>query len=171
MSFKRYITIGLILFNLVIAYSQNTGKITGKLIVKDIENKESIFLNTYIILKTKTHIDTVRIDENLTFSFENLKADTLRIYISPRSYPTNTFYKFYLKDGEIKNIEIPYSPVCPYEKNKTNTCPICKKKDKVIPIIYGLHLESKGKKKSKSGGCVVSDCQPKWYCERDKNDF
>jgi hypothetical protein len=38
-------------------------------------------------------------------------------------------------------------------------------------------INKKGKKidpeknKSFAGGCVTSDCQPYWYCERDKTKF
>lgn len=173
MSSKKYITIVILLFNLFTFYGQNKGKINGKLILKDLENKESVIKNTYVILKSKTQIDSVKVDKNLNFTFENLKSDSLRIFISPRSYPVNKFYKFYLKDGEVKDLELSYSSTCPY--GKSNVCPICKKKDKVIPIVYGLIAEIKGKKsktkKFKPGGCVISDCQPNWFCERDKNEF
>lgn len=174
MNIKKHITFFLVLLNILIGHSQNNGKINGKLLLTDIENKELVIKNTYIILKSKTKTDSVKVDENLSFTFDNLKADSLKIYTKPRSYPVNIFYKLYLKDGETKNVEIPYSSVCPYEKNKTKICPICKKKDKVIPIIYGLQSEpkrKKDKKKFKSGGCVVSDCQPNWFCERDKSEF
>lgn len=170
---KKYIAIAFLLLNLFASYGQNKGKIIGKLILKDLENKESVIKNTYVILKSKTQIDSVKIDENLNFTFENLKSDTLRIFLSPRSYPVNKFFKFYLKDGEVKNLELPYSSTCPY--GKSNVCPICKKKDKVIPIVYGLIPQVNGKKpktkKYKSGGCVVSDCQPNWFCQRDKTEF
>ncbi|MGH2667121.1 hypothetical protein [Flavobacterium sp.] len=170
MNSKKYITIAFLLLNLFSFYGQDKAKINGKLILKDLDNKESVVKNTYIILKSKTQIDSVKVDENLSFTFENLKSDTLRIFISPKSYPVNKFYKFYLKEGEIKKLELPYSPTCPY--GKSNVCPICKKKDKVIPIVYGLMTEVKEKKsKYKSGGCVVSDCQPSWYCERNKTEF
>ena len=60
-------------------------------------------------------------------------------------------------------------------KIKYKTCPVCKKKDKVIPITYGLP----GKELmelSKSGevilaGCVISTNSPRWYCKRDLNKF
>jgi len=98
-----------------------------------------------------------------------------------------------LSDSKIEPDSIQWvKKPCPYEKTKNNRCPVCKKTDKTIPIVYGLIIEitdanpniieTNGvriisdtpiikKKKYKSGGCVVSDCQPSWFCERDDKKF
>jgi hypothetical protein len=84
---------------------------------------------------------------------------------------------------------------CPYQQKNNKICPFCKKDDTVIPIVYGLIAEIKPKnedentintnglrmtsqdsgkskkKKYKSGGCVIRDCQPYWFCERDEKEF
>jgi hypothetical protein len=78
-----------------------------------------------------------------------------------------------LKEFENQIIELPYFPTCKYDKTKNNRrCPTCKKKNKVIPIYYGL-IGQIGKKKSnfKSGGCVVTGRDPNWFCERDGTEF
>lgn len=169
-----------------------TVKLTGKLILKDTENYKKVFENTYIILKTSTKTDSVKVDSDLRFAFEDVKVEKIKIFISPRSYPVNTYYIINLKEDEINNIEIPYSSVCPFGKNKDNFCPICTKNDKVLPIVYGflakinykdkngnptdkngkiISKEESEKLKYKAGGCVVSDCQPSWFCERDQTEF
>jgi hypothetical protein len=162
-------------FCVSIAYGQNVGEINGKLILANSKDKEFTLKNTYVVLKSKNQIDSVRVDENLNFTFKNVKEDSLRIYIYPRSYPINRNYIIHLKRNEVKKVELQYSPVCPYEKNSGKICPICKKEDKSIPIKYGLILEDdrqKSKRKNyKLGGCVVSDCQPNWFCKRDKIEF
>jgi len=154
-----------------------TGKITGKLDLKDLENKKKVISNTFIILTSKTLNDTIRLNEDLSFQFENLPSDSFRLSISPHSYPYDNRYIIHLKSGENQNVNIPYNSVCPYEKTKSGICPICKKKDEVIPISYGLLAEriEMNKKPTKRtyypGGCVISDCQPSWFCERDQKEF
>lgn len=180
-----------LLFITVSCFSQ-TGKLTGKLLLKDSENYKKVSENTFVILKDGKRIDSVKVDGNLRFTFENLSTDTLKIFISPRSYPINRYYLICLKEKENHNIEIPYSSICTFEKDKGNVCPICHKNDKVLPIVYGLiskityrdkngnFTDKKGKiisreesekVKYKSGGCIVSDCQPNWFCERDQAEF
>jgi len=68
---------------------------------------------------------------------------------------------------------------CPYNLQVDNTCPKCKKKDKVHPICYGLVTDiydEKGNIISNTinchpGGCAVTDCDPSWYCKRDDYEF
>ncbi len=54
-------------------------------------------------------------------------------------------------------------------------CPICKKTDMVIPIVYGypgpelFKMSEKGK--IKLGGCCISPENTEWYCKRDKKEF
>ncbi|KAF2517035.1 hypothetical protein [Flavobacterium foetidum] len=179
------------LFISFFCFSQN-GKLTGKLILKDTENYKSVSENTFVILKTKKRFDSVKVDHNLSFVFNNLGTDTLRLFISPRPFPTNTIYILNLKENETKDIGISYWSVCPYDKSKGNVCPICKKNDQVIPIVYGLSVTSDYSDKKgnltdkngniiskeenkkithKQGGCVVSECQPNWFCQLDKLDF
>jgi hypothetical protein len=182
------------LYFLLISFScfSQTGKLTGKLILKDVENYKKVSENTFIILKDGKRIDSVKVDDKLSFSFENLSTDTLRVFTSPRSYPINRCYLIYLKEHESKNIEIPYFSTCPYSKDKNNTCPVCNKNDKVLPIVYGLiakltYKDKNGNPTDKNGniiskeegekikyiegGCVTMDCQPNWFCQRDQLNF
>ncbi|CAM4114173.1 MULTISPECIES: hypothetical protein [Flavobacterium] len=165
-----------------------TGEIHGKLILEDLENYQVVLKNTMIILKSKTRNDTIKVDKNLEFKFKNLSTDTLNVFILPRNYPTNTYYRVNLKEGEIQKLELKYSSVCPYSKTQNTICPICKKDDKVISITYGFVASVKfrdkdgeitdknGKpileeRKVKYGGCVVTDCHPNWFCTRDEMEF
>ena len=55
------------------------------------------------------------------------------------------------------------------------SCPVCNKKDEVIPVIYGMPGEKLMRKaekgKVKLGGCVISGGDRKWYCKRDETWF
>lgn len=68
---------------------------------------------------------------------------------------------------------------CDFNKNALNNiCPKCKQSDKVLPIEYGLSvpLFDKNGNSLKTtptypGGCMVSNCDPTWFCKRDKIEF
>ncbi len=56
-----------------------------------------------------------------------------------------------------------------------NTCPVCRRYDKVVRVIYGmpsheLFLEAE-KGLVHLGGCCVSEVNPQWYCRRDNVEF
>jgi hypothetical protein len=150
-----------------------TGRITGKLILEDAGETQTVAEKTTVTLVDGTIKRSIAIDKSLSFHFDSITNDSVRLYISPRSYPVDLIYIIHLKRGFTENIELPYSPTCKYLKSINNkNCPNCNKQDKVIPILYGLIAETgKNKKKYKAGGCVVSDCQPNWFCERDKLEF
>lgn len=166
----------IILFIFISFEYPNTADLKGRLLIGDPENYESILTNTKIILETSTRNDTVSLDKNMNFIFKDVQADTCRIYFSKRTYPSNTYYKLYFNPKDTKTLELNYRSTCPYKKEKS-VCPICKKEDKVIPIVYGMIAEitkkgeEKKKEKYRSGGCVVSDCDPHWFCERDDTNF
>ena len=57
-----------------------------------------------------------------------------------------------------------------------STCPICKKKDMIMPIMYGLFIpnsfpnnQKKQSHKYHLGGCIVK--ADRWYCERERIEF
>jgi hypothetical protein len=59
-------------------------------------------------------------------------------------------------------------------KDDEDTCPVCHKKDQVIPIRYGKpnkELMQRAKEgKVRLGGCVMSG-RPSRYCKRDDKEF
>lgn len=160
----------------ILGHSQ-TGSITGKLNLLDSENKSIVLENVYIILTSKNIQDSVKLDEDFSFHFNNLPSDTFYISFSRRSYPYDSRYLIYLSNDENEKVNIDYYSTCPYDKTKDGICPICKRKDEVIPIRYGLLAgkieknETPSKRQYYPGGCVVFDCQASWYCERDKKEF
>lgn len=67
-------------------------------------------------------------------------------------------------------LNLVFPPPCKYN-NTDGICPICHKKNKVVPIVYGLLVVKPGPKGYMSGGCIVTDCDPDWYGRRDKHKF
>ena len=128
-----------------------------------------------VIVKQKEKIDTAVVDHNLNFAFQNVKSDSFGFRIVPPSKLPLSSIK-YSSENEIKVLEIGYSPVCKYSDSRIKTnCPTCDRKNQVVPIVYGLIMEigtrKNKKQKSKRGGCIVTDCQPNWYCKRDSTEF
>ena len=72
----------------------------------------------------------------------------------------------------IMNIGIPEGDC---DSSKSNVCPIGNHTDSVIPIVYGLpgkKLMRKAEKgKIKLGGCLITGCDPKWYCTKHNESF
>lgn len=116
-------------------------------------------------------------DFNGKFIFDKITLNTVSIKTSYLGYDDTIFHRIHLKGDTVLKLDI-YKP-CKYDSSKKNkTCPICHKKDKVIPIVYGLLISTKNKnplkgngKTFKAGGCNVTYCDPHWYCKRDKTDF
>lgn len=69
---------------------------------------------------------------------------------------------------------------CPFDKTKNQTfCPICKKSDKVVPIVYGLpiydsngRIDGKPEDETWPGGCSPDlYCNPSKHCKRCNKEF
>ncbi len=54
-------------------------------------------------------------------------------------------------------------------------CPNGNHSNNIIPIVYGLPGKKLMKKAEKGkvrlGGCIISECDPKWYCKIHKKSF
>lgn len=69
-----------------------------------------------------------------------------------------------------------YNIRCDYDQSGIiHDCPQCKKQDEVIRIVYGYPapetIEKAQRHEIYLGGCIVSDCDPHWFCMRCKIEF
>jgi len=111
------------------------------------------------------------------FIFPTIDSGTYSIRIISVSYSDTTFHNIHIDKDTTLIFDI--YRFCRYDTSKTNSkCPICHKKNKVIPIIYGLPISVNGDNSSKydgikylTAGCKVTNCDPNWYCKRDKVKF
>jgi len=69
---------------------------------------------------------------------------------------------------------------CPYDKTRNQTfCPVCKRTDKVVPVLYGLpvwdstgNIDGYADGKYYLGGCISDPyCRPTKHCNRCGKDF
>lgn len=182
---KNIIYISLIICNLNLIFAQS-GKVEGKLLLEDENEHELVARKTIVSIEYDDGlIFQTAVDDSLNFAFENLPKGRIKITLNPRSpgKPISIYER--VKNNKTLNLNIDYSISCEYDKSIDNkVCPICQKEDKVIPIVYGLVMKeaividkdgkpfNKNKKRTYfPGGCIVTECDPNWYCERDKNQF
>ena len=87
---------------------------------------------------------------------ETYRDTTYSLVYDPAIDSTYTFY---------------YNIRCDYDQSGTkHDCPQCKKQDEVVPIVYGYPApETMAKAERREiylGGCMVSHCDPHWFCLR-----
>ncbi len=161
--YMRLLITLLISLSVTAAFGQS-GLVKGKVIF---ENKDSLYA-TVTVLKLRTGVST---DINGFFSLSIAKGGH-KLMISSVGYQSKIIDVNVLADSTYFVEAIFKDPCVLYSKGKLNkNCPICNRQDKVIPIIYGFPIGKQNSKKYYYAGCEVTDCDPTWYCKRDKQKF
>jgi hypothetical protein len=158
--------------NSVLSQSVSSLVIHGRVIDSSIQKSDKIAFAQVMLLDSASKMITGTIsDTDGRFKFDkDLKASTYSIKVE-YTYQDTLFAKFVLKRDTVVLLNI--HRICKYDRSLADSiCPICHKKNKVIPIIYGLMIHSiKNNKNFHIGGCDISPCQPHWYCKRDNFEF
>lgn len=111
-------------------------------------------------------------DVDGNFILDNIPEGTYDLVIMYVGYGDTTLSGINIKSGDITEVYAQLPRPCKYENGQENNiCPICNKSDKVVPIIYGLPVTRLDKKRNYYAGCIVSDCDPTWYCKRNEYKF
>lgn len=80
----------------------------------------------------------------------------------------------FVQNGQLLELNIMLDGTCLYDYPADST-PICPENhtDNIIPIVYGLVARTNGSKNKEIhlGGCIVSDCDPKYYCKAHQKTF
>ena len=144
-----------------------SGKVNGY--IHDVNKDEALVLATILIGSEK-----VVTDFDGEFEFQNLPIGHYQIKIIGNEQKDTLMATIDIEAGSTSNLYFSYPYSCPYIKAR-DICPICSKTDMVIPIIYG-EPTSESMSKAEDGkirlaGCLVSTCDPNWYCKRDKKEF
>jgi len=148
------------------AYGQN-GMIRGQVY----DRRENKGLEYAIIGLVDTKTGTVS-DENGNFKIDNIPPGIYSLKVTYLGYGDTTITGINISPDSEKIFFIQLPPYCNYEKSiNNNTCPKCKKNDKVIPIVYGLTLGPLDKKNYYYSGCGITFCDPNWFCKRNKIKF
>ncbi|MGD1847556.1 MAG: carboxypeptidase-like regulatory domain-containing protein [Salibacteraceae bacterium] len=117
---------------------------------------------------------TVLTDFNGDFILEDIPAGSYDLQFSFLGFPDTTLKAIQVAPDTVIDLQIDYPPPCRYDSNGS-TCPVCQKSDQVIPIVFGYPgkklMKYANKGKVMLGGCMVSYCDPNWYCKRDQTRF
>ena len=171
---KHKIIIVLIIF--LSNYIAQAQIISGSIIDSSMECNNSVPYATIHLINTDKVVWGGHTDEFGNFKIENVEKGIYTIRVL--TVFTDTFYKEIAIDGnKILKLNIhKFYYYAQYINN--NVCPICFKKDRVIPIIYGTIIIKTGKykcytegKRYLSGGDDITTCIPHWYCKRNRIKF
>lgn len=111
-------------------------------------------------------------DLNGRFLVKSIPVGTYDVRVWNVSYgdTTLTGVRVGLDSTTVMRISLPRW--CQYEAHwKDKRCPVCAKKNKVVPIRYGLPIGTFDERKAHLRGCVITYCDPTWYCRRDSLEF
>jgi len=158
--------------------SAQTGSFTCKLIF---DSPDDPNLNELTIeLKGTSIARFILLEKKTEFSTNNLQSDTISIHISDLGCRDTVISNVVVKSGETTMLEVHFPSTCEYDKSVNDkTCPVCGKKDKSIPVEYGLliHKNKRAQRKFEknptfyAAACEITCCNPHWYCKRDKKSF
>jgi hypothetical protein len=116
-------------------------------------------------------------NESGEFEFPHVKTGNYKIRFEGIGYRDTIFEDLTIRGDT--SINLSYIRNCRYDDAINNSrCPKCKKKNRVIPIIYGLPVSLNGEdptvgngEKFILAGCEITDCDPNWFCRRNKISF
>jgi len=183
---KQFVFTLLVLCMLTISNAQ-TNSVTGQ--VRDSRTWEAL-PDVSVELSAKHPFSTegfsnvpmeTKTDENGCFTFEKLPKADFELTISYRFEEIGTrYYKTPIstKTDKLTELNVYLPEKCDFHTiaNKSGICPVCKKKDAVLKIIYGMPDQDLFEKSERGevalGGCEIDDyCHAKWRCKRDSIDF
>ena len=127
------------------------------------------------LLKDSTIVSETLAANQGNYSFKNLDAGIYTLHFKRIGEREIIRDSIVLKSGETIEVNV-NSMECPFRYPKGYK-PVCPRNpaDKIIPIAYGFP-SSKTMKKAREGkvylgGCVVTDCDPRYYCPAHKLEF
>lgn len=171
MQFNKFLII-ICLFSSAIVQGQ-----TVKGFVTDGPRKEVIAFASVKLIDAAQAFVTTSTDLEGEFRFYKVSPGIYSIGITYVGYPDIIYNNIRIQRDTTIKLDI--HRYCKYDETlKNKTCPVCHKSNKVVPILYGLLISKNGSspmtdepKRFKAGGCMVTGCDPNWYCKRDKTEF
>ena len=110
-------------------------------------------------------------DQHGDYEFKMTTAAVYNLNIEPLGYRNKVITGVVITASEIRSFDLTFPGPCIKSER------ICPKghTDGLIPIAYGLPGRSLMKKarkgKVKLGGCIVTGCDPEWYCKKHQIEF
>ncbi len=148
-----------------------TGMIKG-IVQNGVDKNPSPYMTIGLIQKSNL-VKGTNSDLNGNFEIKNIVPGEYELEFSFVGYQTYTIPNIQVTNDSTTYLEIKYP--CPNgNKNSKKVCPYGHR-DNIVPIVYGLPTERTLKRASKGkcelGGCIITECDPKWYCKEHKIRF
>ncbi len=166
---RLLITFSLLSISILIFGQTIEGIVIDKIKNKKISGTDVQLISTINMFEALT-------DNNGKFKIIGVSPGIYSIKISRIPFGDTTFHNITIK-GDTK-LTLDVHKYCKYDASVHNkTCPVCHKKDKAIPIMYGVPISTRGDStkdegvKFVTGGCKITNCDPNWYCKRDSIKF
>jgi hypothetical protein len=118
-------------------------------------------------------IKSGNIQLNQPFRFEKLVPGMYKLSVTQIGRRTDIYDSLFILDGQTNQLNATYPRPCQfiYPDGFKPRCPYGHT-DNIIPIVYGMpgkNLMEKAKKgKIHLGGCIITDCDPRFYCSLHK---
>lgn len=156
------------LFCLSSSYAQE-GRIEGTLYERSTQEAWS-YANIYLVGLSKGDVT----DSSGYFSIDSLMPGNYDLRVSYAGLADTLLQNISISRDTVIQLSIPFPPYCP-PPAESNSCPVCHKRNKVIPVVYS-DLTRSVERQSRRGkiqhmGCMVPYCPPTWYCKRDGTYF
>ena len=112
-------------------------------------------------------------------TYRDIQPGHYKILISGRGQTSVVKDSIWVKQGQKLVLNFKINGPCLYD-HSAGYIPTCPKNhiDSIIPIIYGLvattiewGTKNKKKVKARYAGCVVTDCDPQFYCKEHDIEF
>ena len=112
-------------------------------------------------------------------TYTSMTPGQYKIQISGQGQLTTVKDNIVVKNGQNLVLIFAFNGPCLYD-HPVNYIPTCPKNhtDSIIPIVYGLivtkgdtFVKNKKEMKAKYAGCVVTDCDPQFYCKEHDIEF
>ncbi len=143
------------------------GQIVGHITKNDVVLEYNY--STVVLTQGDSTITGTVPDSTGLFKLNNINEGVYDLEIRQIGYRDFVSYRLRISNDTITNIAIAYPPPCVfiYAKGQRPIC-IGGHTDKIIPIVYGLPTKKTMKKAEKGlihlGGCIVTNCDPHYYC-------
>jgi hypothetical protein len=167
---------------LLIFLSLISVELTGQAIKGKINWTDKTFADTNVYI-TATRIRDIKdstfvtkTNRNLEFLLTLKEKGEYYVRLKHVAYNDTSFIVNMRGDSStILTINYP-NKICQYDLARNiKICPITTHRDKIIPISYGLPTRRIFRIAKRNrvylGGCVITDCDPTWYCERHELTF
>lgn len=165
--FMRTLTTILLLGTWTVSFSQDGG-LKGQIL----DNERDPFAGLTIKILNGDSVATSTItNENGDYAIRTIKPGLDDLSIQHLGFRERVIRNVTIAENEIRRFNITHPGPCIKAEK------VCPKghTDNLISIVYGLPGQRLMKKSEKGqirlGGCIVTDCDPEWYCKTHKIEF